>query len=65
MRALTPIGGLFAAATLTIATTVTGTAVVGGTLDTENRYANVGPCSSRMQASGSTTAQAPWSRQTS
>jgi hypothetical protein len=42
MRPLTPIGALLGAAVLTVATSVAGTAVVGGTLDSGNRFANVG-----------------------
>ena len=42
MRQLTPLGAVLGAAALTVATSVPGTAVVGGTLDTANRFANVG-----------------------
>jgi hypothetical protein len=42
MRQLTPLGAVLGAATLTVATSVAGTAVVGGTVDTANRFANVG-----------------------
>jgi hypothetical protein len=42
MRRLTAVGALLGAAVLTLSTSVPGTAVVGGTIDSANRYANVG-----------------------
>lgn len=42
MRPLKLIGTLLGAAVLTVAPSVAGTAVVGGTIDTNNRFANVG-----------------------